>query len=112
MKYTRKLVILQKKAIQVMNKASYNESSSPLFAKSCVLKFQDLQNLQICRLMYDTVHGYLPDSVTSLFDYQLTGTYPITSVAVEVWWVVACGSQWWRVRACCHVHRTGSLRRR
>ena len=28
--------------------------------------------------MYDTVHGYLPDSVTSLFDSQLTGTYPIT----------------------------------
>ena len=78
MKYTRKLVILQKKAIRAMNKASYNESSSPLFAKSRVLKFQDLQNLQICRLMYDTAHGYLPDSVTSLFDYQLTGTYPIT----------------------------------
>ena len=57
-----------KKAIRAMNKASYNESSSPLFAKSRVLKFQDLQNLQICRLMYDTVHGYLPDSVTSLFD--------------------------------------------
>ena len=33
-------------------------------------------------------------------------------MAVEVWWVVACGSQWWRVRACCHVHHAGSLRGR
>ena len=33
-----------------MNKASYNESSSPLFAKSRVLKFQDLQS------KYSSIH--------------------------------------------------------
>jgi hypothetical protein len=50
-KYNHKLNVLQKKAIQIINHAQYNEHSMPLF-KSGILKVLDLYNLQLGVLMY------------------------------------------------------------
>ena len=50
-KYLHKLEISPKKPIRTINRAMYNEPSSPLFKKCNILKLQDIYKLQCCKLM-------------------------------------------------------------
>ena len=47
-----RLVVSQKKAIRVINRAGYVDHSEPLFKKSFILKFEDLHKLEMCKFIF------------------------------------------------------------
>ena len=57
---TNRILKLQDKAIRVINLAQFNESRSPLYKNSKVLKFND--NVALLNFMYvfDSIKGNLP----------------------------------------------------
>ena len=64
--HTKRLFVLQKKAIRIVCHATWNAPSSPLFKKLHTLKFHDINKLQTGCLMYKLMNGIIPD----LFNYN------------------------------------------
>ena len=62
-----KLLLLQKKAVRIINKTGYREHTDPLFAELKVLKFIDLYNLNLGKFMFRYKSGLLPSSFNDLF---------------------------------------------
>ena len=58
-----KIVMLQKRAIRIIDKAGYREHSSRIFRKFNVLKFPDLIDFNTCILMYKAANNMLPINV-------------------------------------------------
>lgn len=61
------LVILQKKAIRIINKVSPREHTTTLFQKSGLLKLKDLIALQTLVVMHKAKHNLLPRELQKLF---------------------------------------------
>ena len=55
-----RLVILQKKALRIMNFQPQNSHTSPLFRKTSILKFKDKINLENILLVSKSVNNFLP----------------------------------------------------
>ena len=66
-KFLHKLEIAQKKPIRTINRAMYNEPSSPLFKKCNIIKLQDIYKLQCCKLMYEFLKNNLPTPIMNIF---------------------------------------------
>ena len=66
-KHLHKLEISQKQTIRTINRAMYNEPSSPLFNKCNLLKLQDIYKLQCCKLMYECLKNNLPTPIMNIF---------------------------------------------
>jgi len=66
--HTKRLFVLQKKAIRIVCHAKWNAPSSPLFKQLHTLKFHDINKLQTGCLMYKLMNGILPD----LFNFNFT----------------------------------------
>ena len=66
-KFLHKLEISQKKPIRTINRAMYNEPSSPLFKKCNIIKLQDIYKLQCCKLMYEFLKNNLPTPIMNIF---------------------------------------------
>ena len=69
-KCLHKLEILQKKAIRTITCSTYNEHTSPLFKTLNILKFNDLHDLHINRIMYKFVNQKLSSPLRDMFEYQ------------------------------------------
>ena len=57
-----KTIILQKRAIRIINKAQYNSHTEPLFKKSKILKVKDLFEYHVIQFMNDFLMRKLPSS--------------------------------------------------
>ena len=66
----QKTVTLQKRAIRMINKKSYNSHTDPLFLSSNIIKIQDLYNYQATIFMFDYTRKQLPSSFDSVFPYN------------------------------------------
>ena len=67
LKYTKKLEVLQKKAIRCMSKVGYNEHTLPYFHKYQVLKLNDIYKYQMSQMGYGFVNSKLPLPLLRLF---------------------------------------------
>ena len=65
--YSDRVFKLQKKAIRLISKSSYNSHSAPLFHKLNVLSLSDICQLQTGMFMYKCKNRLLPRYITDLF---------------------------------------------
>ena len=65
-----RLVILQKKAIQIMNYQPQNSHTSPLFRKAAVLKFKDKINLENILFISKSINNLLPSLFNNWFVFS------------------------------------------
>ena len=66
------LIILQKKAIRIINRANYQEHTDPLFKNNKILKLNDLYDFNVAKLMYRYSTGALPTSLNKIFTTHKT----------------------------------------
>ena len=59
----RELILLQKRAIRIIDKAGFRDHTSGIFKRLKLLKFVDLSYYQTCVLMYNANKGTLPTKV-------------------------------------------------
>ena len=69
-KHIRQIETLQKKAIRIITKSSYNEHTSPLYRRMGILKLADIHDLSIYLFMYDFVHYIVPRPLETMFKYK------------------------------------------
>ncbi len=62
-----KTILLQKRAIRIISKASYNSHTDPLFKKVQALKLKDLYEYQVACFMHDYTTHRLPRSFDDIF---------------------------------------------
>ena len=62
-----KTLLLQKRAIQVINKANYNSHTEPLFKRSKILKLNDLYELKVILFVNYFIANKLPISFNNIF---------------------------------------------
>lgn len=67
-----KLVVLQKKAVRIVNNAGFVEHTTPLFANSNILKLTDLYNHRLGVFMYKYTHNLLPQIFNNLFSFNFS----------------------------------------
>ena len=77
---TTPVFLLQKRAIRIVNKATYREPTNQLFIKLKALKFKDLVDLKTAQLMYRANNNLLPENIQKIFQkresqYDLRGIY-------------------------------------
>ena len=58
----RRLVILQKHIIRIINKSHFNSHTDPIFKNLGMLKFNDIHLLQLGQFMYSCKNSFLPSS--------------------------------------------------
>lgn len=63
-------IILQKRALRVINKASYNSHTDPLFKSSKILKLNDLYEHKVILFMHDFITNKLPSSFNSIYIFN------------------------------------------
>ena len=63
-------MLLQKRAVRIINNASYNSHTEPLFKKSGILKFPDLFELQVSIFMYKYENNICPKSFQNMFSFN------------------------------------------
>ena len=61
------LIILQKKAIRIINKAGYRDNTNILFLKSNLLKFIDIVEYKTAILMHRARYNNLPGNIQKMF---------------------------------------------
>jgi hypothetical protein len=87
-KYLNKILILQKRALRLMNFKTNKEHAIPLFIHSNILPLNMLYFKTICNLMYDVSNNSCPSSISDCFIQSkeihsyitLDIVYPITSM--------------------------------
>ena len=67
---TKKLQILQNKALRIMNFQPPRTSATPLFKTSNILKINDHINLHNFLLAYSSLKGLLPQSLQGKMDFR------------------------------------------
>ena len=65
-----RLVILQKKALRIMNYQPQNSHTSPLFRKAAVLKFKDKINLENILFISKSINNLLPSLFNNWFVFS------------------------------------------
>ena len=66
------IVLLQKRAIRLINKVDFYEHTDPLFKKTHVMKFKDLVYYKTMQIMYKAKSNLLPVSIQRFFSTQET----------------------------------------
>ena len=56
--HLHRVVILQKRAIRILSRASYFEHTDPLFARHKILKFEDVCRLSLGLYVYDNLDSF------------------------------------------------------
>ena len=62
-----RIVLLQKRAIRILNKSEFRAHTDPLFKKLNILKFEDIRSLQLGQFMYCHKNSLLPKRFNSMF---------------------------------------------
>lgn len=68
----QKIRICQKKALRCIYGSVYNAHTDPLFRDSKILKFDDLYQLEVGKLIYDALHEFLPKPLIHVFKPNTT----------------------------------------
>ena len=63
-------IILQKRALRIINNANYNGHTDPLFKASRILKLNDMYEHQALLFMFDFIENKLPISFTGTFKFN------------------------------------------
>ena len=63
----RRLVILQKRIIRIINKSHFNAHTEPIFKDLGILKFSDIHLLQLDQFMYSCKNSFLPPKFNNNF---------------------------------------------
>lgn len=63
----RRLVILQKRAIRIINKSEVDAHTTPIFRNMKLLKFCDINKLQVGQFMFKYKNNLLPQSFKGIF---------------------------------------------
>ena len=61
-----RLVILQKRAVRVINKSAFLDHTSPIFRNLQLLKFHDIRKLQLGKFMFSYKNQLLPKCFQNL----------------------------------------------
>ena len=67
--HINKLVVLQKKLVRILTNAGFNEHTLELFAKTKVLRLNDIYKLEIAKFMHKYCNGELPEPLSNIFKY-------------------------------------------
>ena len=62
-----RLVLLQKRAVRIINKSDFLAHTSPIFKELHLLKLQDIRILQICQFMFSCESKKLPYKFQEMF---------------------------------------------
>ena len=65
--YLNKIIRHQKRAMRIVNNASYNSHTEPVFKSNGILKVKDCFEHQVIIFMYDYQHNNLPSSFNNMF---------------------------------------------
>ena len=60
-------IILQKRAVRIINRAAYNSHTEPLFKRMKILKLNDQYEYEVALFMYDYVANKLPPSFQNVY---------------------------------------------
>ena len=73
----QKTILLQKRALRVINHKHFNSHTEPLFKNSSILMLVDLFELHVLLFMYDYANGYLPSSFSGMFqmNHEINSSY-------------------------------------
>ena len=63
----RDLILLQKRAVRIIDNAGYRDHTTSIFRKYKLLKLEDIIHLQTCILMYKADKGTLPGNIQQNF---------------------------------------------
>ena len=66
----RRLVILQKRIIRIINKSHFNAHIGPIFRDLGILKFDDIHLLQLGQIMYSCKNSFLPPRFNNNFSQR------------------------------------------
>jgi hypothetical protein len=72
------LLILQKRAVRILNKCPYLSHSDPLFKKCSILKVYDLYEYSCSLFVYKFKHNFLPFVCNTLLFYNIRPSNDIT----------------------------------
>ena len=70
-KFIHSINIMQKKAIRTINHAKYNASTSKLFMKSQILKFEDIHRFMTCQFMHKVFTCKVPSPLRNIMTQNL-----------------------------------------
>ena len=65
--HKKKLVIMQKRTIRIIENVKYNEHTNPLFIKAGILKLDDIYIVEVLKVVFKYLQGSLPLPLTKLF---------------------------------------------
>jgi hypothetical protein len=63
-------IVLQKRALRIINNANYNGHTDPLFKASRILKLNDLYEHQALMFIFDYITNKLPPSFAGTFQFN------------------------------------------
>lgn len=63
---TNTIFRLQKKAIRIVNRTTFQEPTNPMFMKSKALEFRDLADFKTAQIMSKVKNKLLPESIQKL----------------------------------------------
>jgi len=66
----KRLTLLQKRAIRVINNVSYNSHTDPLFKNCKLLKLNDIYKLQCCKIAHNKLNNLLPHNISILLSLR------------------------------------------
>ena len=66
----RHSILLQKRAIRIINNASFNSHTEPLFRSSKIMKITDMYEYQSALFIFDFIHDKLPASFRTTFRFN------------------------------------------
>jgi hypothetical protein len=65
--HKKKLVLMQKRMIRIIEGAKYNEHTNPLFCKTGILKMDDIYKVETLKLVFKYLNNELPTPLRNLF---------------------------------------------
>ena len=63
----QRIVILQKRALRIVNNSTYDANTSPTFKEHKLLKFRDIHSFQLGFFMFSLKNSTLPSKFNNLF---------------------------------------------
>ena len=63
----QRIVILQKRALRIVNNSTYDANTSPIFKELKLLKFRDIHSFQLGFFMFSLKNSTLPSKFNNLF---------------------------------------------
>ena len=80
--HVQQLLLIQKRAIRIINNKNYRHHTDPLFKANQILKNTDLYKYHVSSYMYDFTHHFLPGSFERYVVVDTGNKYTITTLQV------------------------------